>query len=60
LRSWCGCEPTAVLAAMGSLRESLRALSGTSGGKIKEAKMACSFGCDKACGCDCCGKPASG
>jgi hypothetical protein len=41
--------------------ESLRgALSGTSGGKIKQAKMACAFGCDKACGCDCCGKPASG
>jgi hypothetical protein len=49
-----------VLATMSSLRESLRALSGTQGGKIKEAKMACSFGCDKACGCDCCSKPASG
>jgi hypothetical protein len=34
LRSWCGCEPTAVLATMSSLRESLRALSGTQGGKI--------------------------
>ena len=49
-----------MLATMSSLRESLRAVPGGQGGMIKEAKMACSFGYDKACGCDCCGKPASG
>jgi hypothetical protein len=35
---------------MSSLRQSLGALSGREGGKIKEAKMACPFGCDQACG----------
>jgi hypothetical protein len=38
---------------MSSLRESLRALAGTQGGKVKEAEMACSFGCERACGGDC-------
>jgi len=52
--------PAAVLATVSSLRESLRALPGTPGGTIKEAEMAYSFGCDRACGCDCCGQPASG
>jgi hypothetical protein len=52
-RSCCGhgaaaSRAPAVLAAMSSLRESLRALAGTQGGKVKEAEMACSFGCDQA------------
>ena len=33
----CGYEPTAVLATMGSLKQSLRALSSAWGGKIKKA-----------------------
>ena len=52
----CGYEPTAVLATMGSLKESLkeslRALTGAQRGKIKEAQMACTGACDKACTCD--------
>jgi hypothetical protein len=52
----CGYEPTAVLATMGSLKESLRALTGAQRGKIKEAEMACTCACDKACTCDCCGQ----
>jgi hypothetical protein len=33
----CGYEPTAVLAPMGSLKESLCALTGADRGKVKEA-----------------------
>ena len=39
-------EPTAMLATIGSLKESLRALTGAQRGKIKEAEMACT--CDSA------------
>jgi Domain of unknown function (DUF3463) len=55
----CGYEPTAVLATMGSLKESLRARA-DSGGRSRRQEMACACGCDSTCGCDCCGTPERG
>ena len=57
----CGYEPTAVLASMGSLKQSLRALTRAirRAPPAREAEMACSCGCDSTCSCDCCGEPES-